>query len=83
MNYTETQIKDLQTIIDQFLPGDYAINHAKMNHEGEDLEWFELIEYTNISKTEHRCPMSCPSWSDFQDTVISMCAAQIELAKEY
>ena len=83
MNYRQMQIKNLQMVIDQFLPGDYEINHARMNHEGEDLEWFELIKWTDISKKEHRCPMSSPTWSSFQDSVISMCATEIELAKEY
>lgn len=83
MTYRQTQIKDLQMIIDQFLPGDYEINHAKMKHEGEDLEWFELLEYSNITKTKYHCSFSCPTWTMFQSEIISMIALQIETAKTY
>lgn len=77
------RIKHLQLIIDQFLPGDYEINHAKMHYEGEDLEWFELIEWTDLTHTKHRCKFSAPQWVDFVDGVHTMLAIEIEFAREY
>lgn len=83
MNYRQSKIQDLQMVIDQFLPGDYKINHAQVKHDGEDLEWFELLEYSNITKTKYHCSFSCPNWTTFQSEIISMIALEIQTAKEY
>ena len=84
MTYRESQIKDLQKLIDQYLLGHYKINHAKMKHPEpngriDDIEWFELLEFTDSSyKKQTQGTMSTPTWEGFQSEIISMLALQLE-----
>lgn len=61
-------MKNLQIIIDQFLPGDYKIVEAS--------EWYELHD-------GKRCYFSSPSRDYFIDEILEMIAEQIELAEVY
>ena len=88
MTNLEQEIKDLQIVIDQHLRGNYKINHAKMKHPEpngriEDIEWFELLEYTDSTYTKQsRGTMSTPTWPSFQQEIISMLALEIAFVKE-
>ena len=84
MTYRELQIEELQKVIDQYLLGHYKINHAKMKHPEpngriEDLEWFELLKFTDSSyKKQTPGTMSTPSWEEFQSEIISMLVLELE-----
>ena len=76
----EEQIKNLQTIMDQFLPGHYEINHVTTD---KNEEWFELIEYVDSDRIKYRCPLSTPSWLNFIEDIHAMITDQIKQAIEY
>jgi len=83
MTYRQSQIKDLQTVIDQYLLGHYKINHARMKHPEpngrmQNIEWFELLEFTDSSyKKQTAGTMSTPTWEEFQSEIISMLAVEL------
>lgn len=76
MDYTR-QIKNLEIIAKQFIPGDIEIKHAKINHPEEGpLEWFEY--YNSGIGTA-----SSPYFYDLQADILAECAAAIKEARHY
>jgi hypothetical protein len=64
-------VSNLQTIVDQFLPGDCYIDHVQTIVDGEPAEWFEFLQ-------DGYCIGSNPDWQPFVDWVLYQCAVAIK-----